>query len=75
MPEADFGAGVSGILGVILRLKVGVCIEKCAEVSMASLRGNLARVHAEVCTHEGVETKSGVGNLREWGEVGAPCGT
>ena len=55
--EANFGAGVSGILGVILLLKVGVSIEKCTEISMASLRGNLACVHAKVHTHDGVETE------------------
>ena len=65
---------MSGILGVILRLKVGVSIKKCTEISMASLRGNLACVHAKVCTHDGVETESGVGNLREVveRESGAP---
>jgi hypothetical protein len=50
---------------VILLLKGGVSIEKCAEISMASLRTGLTIVHAKVCTHDGVETKSGVGNLRE----------
>ena len=55
--EANFGAGMGRVLGVILRLKVGVSIKKCAEISMASLRGNLACVHAKVHTHDGVETE------------------
>ena len=72
--EANFSAGVLGELGVILRLKIGICIKKCAEISMSGLTYGLTIIHAEVCTHDSVETKSGVGNLRESrrGEIGAP---
>ena len=57
---------------MILLLKVGVCIEECAEISMASLGGSFALAHAKVSTHDGVETESGVRNLREMS--GAPYG-
>ena len=68
---------MGGILGMVLLLKVGVCIKKCAEISMASLGGNLACVHAKVCTHDGIQTEGRVRNLREvvGVEIGAPCGS
>lgn len=46
--ETDFGAGVSRKLTMICFLEVRLGVNKCTEVGMASLRRNLASVHAKV---------------------------
>ena len=76
--KTDLGAGVSRKLTMVFFLEGRLGVNEGSEISMASLRGNFACVHAEVHTHDGVETESGVGNLCEGvgnnvggGEIGA----
>ena len=47
-PKTNLGAGVSGELTMIFFLEGRLGVDKRTEVSMTSLRGNLACVHAKV---------------------------